>query len=306
MKKKILPILLMPLAITSLNACGAVKYELYVSKDDMRFQKQIIGQAFDSTGLVVKEMSKDGKHEREIKYTIDAPEIVEGDSWSITINAEGYDPVTLTGETRNKIKVACVGDSLTAGHVWQSEAYPVYLGNYLGSKFEIGNFGENGTSITGYGGNSIKYITRSVYTQSIQFNPDVIVFCLGTNDGTDWEHAAATFERDYHTLVDSYLSNFPNSQWVFMVSPPCKTPNTYGIQNEVMREQINPVQRAIAEEYGFPMIDLREEFEAMEGGYDSMLRPTWNGQVDMVHYSKEGAQYVANRAYETMNDFKYN
>ena len=72
-----------------------------------------------------------------------------------------------------------------------------------------------------------------------------------------------------------------------------------------MRENINPVQREIAEEYGFEIVDLREEFEAMEGGFDSMLRPTWNGQVDKVRFSKEGAQYVASRVKEAMENFRF-
>ena len=310
MKKKTLFTLLTPLIIASMTGCNVEdKYELYVSTDNMRFNPQIKGEAFDPTGLEVKEVTKNGKKEREIQYTIDAPSVIDGDEWSATITAEGYEPVTINGQTRDKIKVACVGDSLTYGHVWQSEAYPVFLQQNLGNKFNVGNFGENGVSITGFGGSydnaNDRYIKRQVYKDSVKFNPDVIVMCLGTNDGTHWYKAAATYEEYYHVLVDAYLEQFPNSQWVFMVSPPCEDGNAYDINNEAMREHINPVQRAIAEEYGFELIDLRNEFEAMEGGYASMLRPTWNGRKDMVHYSKVGAQYVAGRVNEVIDTFSF-
>lgn len=311
MKKKTLFGLLTPLMALSFTACGpsAPKYEYNVDMSRMRFQNQIKGTAFDPTGLRVVGTAKNCDCSIEAEFTVDGPEIIEGDTWEAVVHAEGQD-FNISGQTRDKIKVACVGDSLTAGHVWQSEAYPVYLQEYLGTeRFTIGNFGENGTSITGYGGSydnpNNRYITRQVYKDSVKFNPDVIVMCLGTNDGTNWTSAKATFVEYYHVLVDSYIEQFPDAQWVLMVSPPCVTPNTYGIQNEIMRDNINPVQRAIAEEYGFEIVDLREEFEAMEGGFDSMLRPTWNGQVDKVHFSKEGAQYVASRVKEAMENFRF-
>ena len=313
MNNKRLLVLLVPILAISLNACGQSKETLIADTSEMHFMNQVKGTAFDATGLKVYFQSHDMNGRvgrRDAEYTIDAPEIIEGDSWEATIHVEGNDDITITGGTREKVKVACIGDSLTAGHTWSSEAYPVFLQDYLGDeRFTIRNFGINGVSITGYGGSwdnpNERYILKQEYIDSKAFEPDVIVMCLGTNDGTNWTSAAATFVDYYHTLIDGYLEALPNAKWVFMVSPPCKEPNAYNINNEAMREHVNPVQREIAEEYGFEMIDLREEFEAMDDGFDSMLRPTWNGQPDLVHFSKEGAQYVANRVKGVIDIFQF-
>ena len=313
MNKNKLLTLLLPIFAISLNACGQSKETLKVDTSKMQFVNQVKGTAFDSTGLKVYFESHDMNGRigrREVDYTLTAPEVIEGDMWEAVVHVEGQEDITISGGTREKVKVACIGDSLTAGHTWSSEAYPVFLQEYLGSeRFTVRNFGINGVSITGYGGSwdnpNQRYILKQEYTDSIAYQPDVIVMCLGTNDGTNWSSAAATFVDYYHTLIDGYKEALPDAQWVFMVSPPCKEPNAYSINNEAMREHVNPVQREIAEEYGFSLIDLREEFEAMEDGFDAMLRPTWNGQPDLVHFSKEGAQYVANDVKSVIDTFQF-
>lgn len=310
MKKKILIGALTPLLFGCLVGCNQVHLKLVVDTDSMLFQNQVKGTAFDATGLdVYLDGFSNGRVIRQdVNWSIEAPSVIEGDSWTATIHIEGYEDKVISGGVREKVKVACIGDSLTAGHTWSNEAYPVYLQQYLGEeRFTINNYGINGVSITGYGGSwdnpDQRYILKQEFTNSKNWEPDVIVMCLGTNDGTNWASAEATFVDYYHVLVDAYKDALPNAQWVFMVSPPCKEPNAYSINNEAMREHVNPVQRAIAREYDFPEIDLRAEFEEMEGGFDSMLRPTWNGQPDLVHFSIEGAQYVANRVKDVMTLF---
>ena len=313
MKKRIILSLFVPIVAISLNACGESKEILCADTSNMQFINQVKGTPFDKTGLKVYYQSHDRNGRvgrRDVEYTIDAPEIIEGDSWEAVIHVEGEDDITISGGTRDKVKVACIGDSLTAGHTWSSEAYPVFLQDYLGNeRFTVRNFGINGVSITGYGGSwdnpNERYILKKEFNDSKEYQPDVIVMCLGTNDGTNWTSAEATFVDYYHTLIDAYKEALPDAQWVFMVSPPCQEPNAYNINNEAMREHVNPVQRDIADEYGFPLIDLREEFEEMEGGFTSMLRPTWNGQPDLVHFSKEGAQYVAGRVKEFIDLFQF-
>ena len=315
MKKKTLFTLLTPLLSLAMTACGsdAPKYQLEASTNEMHFKKQVKGSAFEPSGLSVKLATSNHKNDKELdsdEYTVTGPEVIEGDTWEATVHVEGYDDITISGETREKVKVACIGDSLTYGHVWQSEAYPVFLQENLGEdRFTVRNFGINGVSITGYGGSwdnpNQRYILKQEFKDSKAFEPDVIVMCLGTNDGTNWAKAEATFVNYYHTLIDAYIEALPDAQWVFMVSPPCKEPNAYNINNEAMREHVNPVQRAIAEEYGFELVDLRKEFEEHEGGFDGFLRPTWNGQADLVHFSKEGAEFVANCVTSVIDEFQF-
>jgi lysophospholipase L1-like esterase len=85
-----------------------------------------------------------------------------------------------------------------------------------------------------------------------------------------------------------------------MVSPPVVTPNQFGIPNDEIRDYVNPIQRELAEEYGFEKLDLREEFEANPNFATEYLRPN----NDNVHFTKAGAQYVAGRVWDIAKEFK--
>ena len=76
--------------------------------------------------------------------------------------------------------------------------------------------------------------------------------------------------------------------FIMIVSPPTLNPNSFNIPNDVIKNNVNPIQRELAEEYGMEMLDLRELFEEKEGGYTSFIRPG-----DGVHLSVDGAKFVA-------------
>ena len=206
-------------------------------------------------------------------------------------------------KVKEKYHIACVGDSLTAGHMWANQSYPSYLSQYVDSKYAVENCGVNGISITGYGGSwndpEKRYIKQDVYQKSVDFAPDIFAIMLGTNDATGWANAEATFEEYYHILLDSYIEQFPNAKFIMMVSPPC-IDNTFGIPNETIRDKVNPIQRELAEEYGFEILDLREEFEANTNYVADYLRPN-----DGVHFTEKGAQFVATRVWEIAKDLKF-
>ena len=86
-----------------------------------------------------------------------------------------------------------------------------------------------------------------------------------------------------------------------MVSPPVVTPNQFGIPNDTIRDEINPRQHDLAEEYDFELLDLREEFEATDNYQSKFLRPN----NDNVHFTVEGAEYVANRVWDIAKDLTF-
>ena len=82
-----------------------------------------------------------------------------------------------------KIKVACVGDSITQGSGIKDPAkdsYPAQLQKLLGDNFEVKNFGHSGRTLL-YGGDA-PYIKSPKFKQAQDFNPDVVIIKLGTND----------------------------------------------------------------------------------------------------------------------------
>jgi lysophospholipase L1-like esterase len=56
--------------------------------------------------------------------------------------------ILLSDNAFMKIKVACVGDSITQGvGTILAKSYPKQLGIFLGSEFEVGNFGISGATM---------------------------------------------------------------------------------------------------------------------------------------------------------------
>ena len=205
--------------------------------------------------------------------------------------------------TKSLKKIACVGDSLTYGHSWPEEAYPVYLKQLVADNgCEVGNFGLNGASITGTNPSLyIKYSEKQQYTDSINFDADVVVIMLGTNDSKDWKAAEPNFESWYIELIESYQTNNPDVEIILVTAPPTFENNKFNIPNDVIKEKVCPVQRDIAEELGLPMIDFRQIMEEYEGGYESLIRG--DATFDGVHLSVEGAQLLARLILDEINKF---
>lgn len=278
-------------------------YELVVTKN-AEWRTYIAGKDFDDTGLEVSLRCTQCQKTEVVTYDLENSTALTLDQTSVKIKYEDYElsyPITV----KQKYRIACVGDSLTKGHDWPNQSYPTYLSQYVASDYEVGNYGENGISITGYGGSwkdpNKSYIKQSFYTNSLAFAPDVIAMMLGTNDATGWANAEATFLSEYRVLLDAYLEALPNVKIIMMVSPPTVYPNNFGIPNDTIRDYVNPIQRELADEYGLEVIDLRDEFEATANYASLYLRP--NG--DNVHFTEAGSQYVAERVWEVVSGLRF-
>ena len=82
-----------------------------------------------------------------------------------------------------KIKVACVGNSITFGAGIKNrdqDSYPAQLQKLLGDEYEVRNFGVSGTTAL-YNGIT-PYVQTSQYRESLEFNPDIVFIKFGTND----------------------------------------------------------------------------------------------------------------------------
>ena len=102
-------------------------------------------------------------------------------------------PASLAVE-KEKIKVACIGNSITFGAGLSNQArdsYPAVLGQMLGSGYDVRNFGVSGTTVLSSGDSP--YINTRVYKQVFDFQPDIIFIKFGTNDskGGNWKHTCS-------------------------------------------------------------------------------------------------------------------
>lgn len=274
-------------------------------KQDAYKRTYLVGSDFDDDGLLVSGLCDSCNGIIDVSnFELENDTDLQLDQTSVTIKFEDLSleyPIKVV----EKYRIACVGDSLTAGHYWANESYPTKLSGVVDTDFEVGNYGVNGISITGFGGSwndpEMRYIKQDVYTNSVRYNPDIFAIMLGTNDATGWANAEATFDEYYHILLNSYIEQFPLAKFIMMVSPPTKDGNQFSIPNQTIKDEINPRQRELAEEYDFELLDLREEFEEVSDYEARYLRPNNDG----VHFTVEAAEYVANRVWEIVQDLNF-
>jgi lysophospholipase L1-like esterase len=101
-----------------------------------------------------------------------------------------------------QIKVACVGDSITAGYGLSNpgtQSYPTQLQALLGSGYSVGNYGNSGTTVLKRSDNT--YWNSWAYRASIQSKPNIVVIMFGANDSKAWNWDAAKFNTDYKALI---------------------------------------------------------------------------------------------------------
>lgn len=130
-------------------------------------------------------------------------------------------------------KVACVGDSITAGARvdMQTETYPVRLQELLGDSYLVKNFGIGGATLIKTGRPNVWQNLDAIKA----FQPDVVVISLGTNDTVggrrqNWEKIE-TFEKDYTDLIKS-LASLSTRPRIVLCTPTAMVLTTPGLSKE--------------------------------------------------------------------------
>lgn len=112
----------------------------------------------------------------------------------------------VTSAQSNKIKVACIGNSVTYGYGHKNPAmssYPSILQQLLGINYEVKNFGHSGATLLKKGHNP--YFKTKAFKDAFDFNADIVIIHLGLND-TDprnWPQYKDEFESDFAWLIDT-------------------------------------------------------------------------------------------------------
>lgn len=210
---------------------------------------------------VTKSMQKDYIDEKKELQTSEDSEVDESEEYQ-NVSRPTVEVVSKQYPTFRAIKVACVGDSITRNGYWENNLY-----NNLDSDFEVKGFGVNGATAlsTGRdqtaGGTTPKaYIDQEEYKQSLQFEPDIVVIMLGTNDSKNinWGQVVETkgddFIDDYIELIESYqeLSSKPR---IFVALPPTVFKQFAQITNETIESAVIPAVKVAASATGAIIID---------------------------------------------------
>lgn len=199
----------------------------------------------------------------------------------------------------NQIKVACVGDSITYGHgvtPWHKNNYPTVLQKLLGDGYNVQNFGVSCT--TAHSTGDQPYIETDIYKQSIEYNADIIIFMLGSNDSKpeNWTDSE-TFKKEYLALLDTYITE-ENSPEIYLGIPAkafyedesqTQGITTYDIQPNLI-DEIAKIVKEIAAERGYKYIDI----------YSLTAENSQWFEADFVHPNADGAAAIANKVSENI------
>ena len=201
--------------------------------------------------------------------------------------------ISLPSWAHNKIKVACVGNSVTYGYNLpnrETQAYPVQLQQMLGKDYDVRNFGHSGATLLYKGHNP--YVKLPEFKAAIKYKADIVVIHLGLND-TDprnWPHYADEFIPNYRALIDSFRVANPNSKiWICLMTPIFHDHPRFDSGTRLWHSMIQQRIQQIAHTYNVGLIDLY-----------TPLHPYPNLFPDALHPDAEGANILAKTVYSNI------
>ncbi len=194
--------------------------------------------------------------------------------------------VSAVGQTR----LTCVGNSITEGAGLSNpatDAYPSQAAAMLGSGWSVKNAGVSGRTMLKQG--DFPLWVENKFKQGLDFNPDTVTICLGTNDSKpyNWVYKEK-FIADYEAMIDTFRA-LPSHPLVYACIPPPAFSSAYDISDSVIINDIIPMIRQVAADKDCPIIDFRTPL---------LDRPDL--LPDGIHPNIEGSGLMAKVLWETM------
>lgn len=189
-------------------------------------------------------------------------------------------------------RVACVGDSITYGYGLEdikNDSYPAILGKMLGPRYEVKNFGRNGAGL--WKGGAFPYTSTIEYFRAVDYDADIYVICLGTNDlvqTLDCKFIKA-FTEDLNALVHSFEERSAPCHVFVATVPP--VPQLYKPgEDEPVKKINNAIASVVLECSRVRLIDLCCAFGSSEELFS-----------DGMHPNAKGARLIAETVFEMLS-----
>ncbi|WP_205503651.1 GDSL-type esterase/lipase family protein [Rufibacter psychrotolerans] len=195
-------------------------------------------------------------------------------------------------QAQNKIKVACVGNSITEG-AGLTQPYPAALQQLLGQAYEVRNFGLGGRTLLKKGNRP--YWQEDKYQEALAWQPDIVIIKLGTNDSKPQNWAFKDeFKPDYLAFVRSFkaLASKPK---IYLALPLPAFEEKWGITGSIIQDEIVPAIKDVARQTKVKTIDLYTPFVGKP-------HLTYDG----IHPNDEGAAYLATQVFKALPKKKVN
>jgi lysophospholipase L1-like esterase len=199
--------------------------------------------------------------------------------------------LVVNAQSNGKIKIACIGASITWGAGIESReqnCYPAQLKRMLGDNYDVTNYGVSGTTLLRKG--DLPYWNTKEYQAALANNPEIVVIDLGGNDAKliNRNHYDE-FEADYKDFIRSF-TELPSHPRIILLSAIASfVRDTAEIWDPVIIKQINPRIQQVAYTEKVEMLDMHSPFVNKEILFS-----------DKLHPDKEGAGIMAKTVYNDL------
>lgn len=194
---------------------------------------------------------------------------------------------------QQKIKVACIGNSITAGSGVKDPKnfYPTQLQNMLGDNYEVQNFGLSGRTLLKHGDRP--YWAEKTFATAKEFQPDIVIIMLGTNDTKpqNWKYGSE-FESDYKAFIQEFKS-LDSKPKIWICYPVPIFENRYNISETVLTGEVIPKIKKIAKSEKVKTINIYKGLQGFQ-----------NHIPDGVHPDDIGAGQIAKTVWKAIHRYR--
>ena len=201
-----------------------------------------------------------------------------------------------------KVKIACIGDSITDGGfipeygypdgqgLDDPRCYPKQLEALLGENYEVKNFGDSGRTLMSTADYPYISAPGDLYRESLEYDADIVLIMLGTNDAkvtdnpstTNWkEGSPEQFKTDLKALIEVYRNLSSHPTVYVLTSPTAFNNGNYNIVPSNV-DVIAELQREVAEEVDAPLIDMHELTANMGSYFSDNIHPNQAGYARLA------------------------
>lgn len=190
-----------------------------------------------------------------------------------------------------KIKVAAVGASITYGYGTanrQTDAFPARLQTLLGDKYEVHNYGVNGSTMLMKG--DLPYNKTKEFQQALALNPDIVLIDLGGNDSKLINRIYTDdLEKDCRFFIETFSKLNSHPRIIILLPIVSFVKDSTGIYDPVIVNTIIPHLQQVAYSSGVEVINMHPVLVN-----HPELMP------DKIHPNTQGSYLMARKVYQVV------
>ena len=188
-------------------------------------------------------------------------------------------------------RIACVGDSITYGATIRDRVkncYPMVLGGLLGEEYSVRNFGVNGATLLKKGDKP--YWELEAFREVSEFNPNVVIIKLGTNDTKpqNWSKAGTEYEANLRSMI-THFQKLPAKPSIYLCLPVPVYQTRWGINEKTLAADLMPTIKKVAQDAKLTVVDL---YTALSGKPEMFS--------DKIHPNAVGAKLMAKTVFSVL------